>query len=100
AVPPLLVALTALFRPLNRWIEWLLETRAMERITPQRLEEVAWSLGLAKVGATWLIIAAVVGSYWILDRIRINFLPEPPPDDERDRRSLPDQQARHSRPGR
>src|SRR5205823_1602838 len=78
AVPPLLLALTALFWPLNRWIEWLLETRAVERITPERLGEIAWSLALAKVGAAWLIAAAGVGSYWILERIRVNYLGEPP----------------------
>jgi len=78
AVPPLLLALTALFWPLNQWIEWLLETRAIERITPERLEEIAWSLALAKLGAVWLIVAAAVGAYWILDRIRVNFMPEPP----------------------
>ena len=59
AVPPLLLALTALFWPLNQWIEWLMGTRAFERITPQRLEEVVWSLALAKLGAVWLI--SIVG---------------------------------------
>jgi predicted MPP superfamily phosphohydrolase len=69
--PPLLLALTALFWPLNQWIERLMETRAIEQITPERLEEIAWSLALAKLGATWLIVAAGVGSYWILERIRV-----------------------------
>src|SRR4051812_2888765 len=78
AVPPLLLALTALSWPLNQWIERLMSTRVVERITPQRLEEIAWSLFLVKAGAAWLIIAAGVGAYWILDRIRANFLPEPP----------------------
>src|SRR5436190_11643324 len=70
AVPPLLLALTALFWPLNQWIERLLATPAIERITPERLEQITWSLVLAKAGAAWLIVAATVGSYWILDRIR------------------------------
>jgi predicted MPP superfamily phosphohydrolase len=78
AVPPLLLALTALFWPLNEWIERLLETRAIERITPERLEAIAWSLALAKLGAVWLIVAAGVGAYWILDRIRANYFGEPP----------------------
>lgn len=76
--PLLLLALTALFWPLNQWIEWLMETRAMERITPGRLEEIAWSLALAKLGAAWLIVAAGVGSYWILERIRVTAFGEPP----------------------
>ncbi len=78
AAPPLLLALTALFWPLNQWIDRLMSTRMLERITPERLEEIAWSLALAKVGAAWLIIAAGVGSYWILERIRANVFPEPP----------------------
>jgi uncharacterized protein len=77
AVPPLLLALTALFWPLNQWIERLLEMPAIERITPERLEAITWSLVLAKAGAVWLIIAAGVGSYWILDRIRTNFMGQP-----------------------
>lgn len=78
AVPPLMLALTALFWPLNEWIERLLEMPAIERITPERLEAITWSLVLAKAGAAWLIIAAGVGSYWILDRIRVNYFGEPP----------------------
>jgi uncharacterized protein len=70
-VPPLLIFLTALFWPLNRWIDLLMSTRFVERITPQRIEELAWSIALAKIGASWLIIAAVVGSYWVLDRVRV-----------------------------
>ena len=69
-VPPALVVLTALFWPLNRWIDLLMTTRFVERITPQLIGELAWSIALAKIGAAWLIIAAVVGSYWILDRVR------------------------------
>jgi uncharacterized protein len=78
AVPPLLLVLTALFWPLNQWIERLIEMPAFERITPERLEAITWSLVLAKAGAVWLIVAAVVGGYWILDRIRANFMPAPP----------------------
>src|SRR6202035_4002019 len=70
-VPPLLLFLTALFWPLNRWIDLLMSTRFVERITQQRIEELAWSIALAKIGASWLIIAAVVGSYWVLDRVRV-----------------------------
>jgi uncharacterized protein len=78
AAPPLLLALTALFWPLNQWIDRLMSTPVIERIAPERLEEIAWSLALAKIGAAWLIIAAGVGSYWILDRMRVTFLGEPP----------------------
>jgi uncharacterized protein len=80
AVPPLLLVLTALFWPLNQWIDRLLANSLVERIAPERLEEIAWSLLLAKIGAAWLIIAAGVGSYWILDRIRVTAFGEPPLD--------------------
>lgn len=73
ATPLVLIVLTALIWPLNQWIDWLLSTRVVERFTPQRVEEIAWSLALAKVGAVWLIIAAAVGSYWILDRVRVTY---------------------------
>ena len=76
--PPLLLALTALFWPLSQWIDRLLTTAFMERITPERLEELAWSLLLAKVGVAWLIVAACVGSYWILDRVRVIAFGVPP----------------------
>ncbi len=78
AVPPLLLVLTALFWPLNQWIDRLLETAVVERITPALIEEITWSLVLAKAGAVWLIVAAAVGSYWIIDRIRVNLLGRPP----------------------
>src|SRR3954452_5062112 len=78
SVPPLLLALTALFWPLSRWIERLLSVPAIERLTPERLAELAWTLTLAKIGVAWLIVAAAVGSSWILERIRANYLPEPP----------------------
>lgn len=77
-VPPLLLALTALFWPLNQWIDRLLTMPAIERLTPERLAELAWTLTLAKIGIAWLIVAAAVGSSWILERIRATFLPEPP----------------------
>jgi predicted MPP superfamily phosphohydrolase len=68
--PPILLGLTALFWPLNRIVDQLLSTHFMERITPERFEEIAWSVALAKIGATWMIIAASVGMYWIVDRMR------------------------------
>lgn len=68
--PPILLGLTALFWPLNQIIDQLLSTRFMERITPDRIEEIAWSVALAKVGGIWMIVAASVGMYWIVDRIR------------------------------
>jgi predicted MPP superfamily phosphohydrolase len=77
-VPPLLLALTALFWPLSRWIERLLTMPVIEHITPDRLEELAWTAALAKVGVAWLFVAAVVGSIWIMERIRANWMPEPP----------------------
>ncbi|HEV7573901.1 MAG TPA: hypothetical protein VGQ21_20600, partial [Thermoanaerobaculia bacterium] len=78
ATPPVLIGLTALIWPLNQWIDWLLSSRVVERFAPQRVAEIAWSFALAKVGAVWLIIAAAVGSYWILDRVRVNYLPPAP----------------------
>jgi len=59
-VPPVLVVMTALWLPLNRWIELLMSTRFVERMTPARIEELTWSVALAKIGAAWLIIAALV----------------------------------------
>jgi len=53
-VPPLLLFLTALFSVVGRWLD---------RPTEAPL--------LVSIGAAWLIIAAVIGTYWILDRIRI-----------------------------
>jgi len=77
-VPPLLLILTALFWPLNRWMERLMSTPFAERITPERLGEMPWSIATAKIGAAWLIIAAAVGGYWLLERIRVLAYPEPP----------------------
>ncbi|MEA2570002.1 MAG: uncharacterized protein QOI24_2003 [Acidobacteriota bacterium] len=71
-VPPLLLGLTLLFRPVDDWIERALETRFVERFTPERFETIDWSLLLAKIGGVWLIIAAGVGCVWILERIRAN----------------------------
>jgi predicted MPP superfamily phosphohydrolase len=71
-VPPLLLALTLLFWPLNAWIERLLEMRLIERLASERFESIGWELLLAKVGAAWLIVAAGVGCVWILERIRAN----------------------------
>src|SRR3954452_14358345 len=76
--PPVLLLLTALLWPVNVWIERLLAARIVERITPERIQDIVWSLALAKIGAAWLIIAAAVGSYWILECIRVNYLPSPP----------------------
>ena len=76
--PPLLLVLTALFWPVSQWIERMMEWPVIERITPERLEEIAWSLALAKVGTAWLIIAAGIGSYWILERIRVTLIGDPP----------------------
>jgi predicted MPP superfamily phosphohydrolase len=71
AVPPLLLALTLLFWPLHRWIAALAENSVVERFTPDRFEEIAWSLVLARIGAAWLLIAASIGLYWIVDRFRM-----------------------------
>jgi len=59
-VPPLLLMLTALFWPLGRWIRRPLEGSL-----------------LTAIGASWLIIAASVGAYWVLDRIRVHAFGEP-----------------------
>jgi predicted MPP superfamily phosphohydrolase len=53
-VPPLLLVLTALFWVVGRWLD---------RPTEAPL--------LTGIGAAWLIIAAAVGTYWVLDRIRV-----------------------------
>ena len=71
AIPPLLLVLTLLFWPLHQWIAVIADNRLIERITPDSLARVAWSLTLAKIGASWLFIAAGVGAYWIMDRARV-----------------------------
>jgi predicted MPP superfamily phosphohydrolase len=78
AVPPLLLALTLLFWPLSMWIDRLMSTSVLEALEPQRVEEIAWSIVLAKLGAGWLTIAASVGIYWIVDRIRVVTHPDAP----------------------
>jgi len=70
-LPPLLVVLTALFLPLSTWVDRLMSTSFVERVIPERFEDVAWSIALAKLGVVWLIIAASVGIQWIVDRIRV-----------------------------
>ena len=63
AVPPLLLVLTLLFWPLHAWIDDLTDTR---------LE--MW----AKIGSAWLFIAAAVGVYWLVDRVRVLIFKPPP----------------------
>jgi len=77
-VPPLLLILTTLFWPLNQWIDRLMLTGVVERMAPERLEEFALGVMLAKIGAAWLITAAAIGSYWVLERIRVLAFGEPP----------------------
>ncbi len=60
-VLPLLLLLTAFFWPLGQWIG----TPVATPVLPQ-------------VGAAWLIIAAAVGLYWLLDRVRVNAFGVPP----------------------
>lgn len=71
-VPPVLLFLTALFWPLHRWITWLMSREVVERLTPDLIENLFWIIPLARIGAAWLFIAAAVGVYWIVDRIRLN----------------------------
>lgn len=77
AIPPLLLFLTLLFWPLHGWIRDAADNRLVERIAPEPIERVLWSLAWAKVGSAWLFIAAGVGAYWILDRIRTLRMPKP-----------------------
>ncbi len=77
AVPPLLLFLTLLFWPLHRWIRMLAHNELLERITPAAVESMLWSLTLAKIGASWLFIAAAIGVYWIADRVRALIEGEP-----------------------
>ena len=74
-VPPVLLFLTALFWPLQRWMTWLMERPLVERVTPDVFERLYWMIPLAKLGATWLIVAACVGAYWIVDRFYRNSIP-------------------------
>jgi uncharacterized protein len=75
-VPPVLLFLTALFWPLHRWMTWLMERPLIEQVTPDFFERLYWIIPLAKLGAAWLICAACVGAYWIVDRIYRNSNPE------------------------
>ena len=77
AVPPLLLFLTLLFWPLHAWIRDAADNRLVERLAPEPIERVLWSLMWAKVGSAWLFIAAGVGAYWILDRLRTLSMPKP-----------------------
>jgi predicted MPP superfamily phosphohydrolase len=61
AAPPLLLVLTGLFWIVGRWFDRPNETPSL----------------LASVGAAWLIVAATVGGYWVLDRVRVNVFGEP-----------------------
>src|SRR5688572_9600236 len=70
AIPPLLLFLTLLFWPLHAWIRDIADHRFLDRLTPAPVERVLWSVFWAKVGSAWLFLAAGVGAYWILDRIR------------------------------
>lgn len=90
-VPPVLLVLTALFWPLHRWIDWMLRTEMMERITPEAIERVDWDAALGRAGLAWLIIAASVGVYWIVDTIRLRALREELP---RGVRALPPETVR------
>ena len=77
-LPPLLVVLTALFWPLGSWIDRLMSSGIAERVVPARIEELQWSLMLAKVGATWLIIAAAVCGVFALWHLLTMFAPGGP----------------------
>ena len=78
-VPPVLLVLTVLFWPLHRWLDWLLTRDLVVRVTPQRVEQMMQSVNYARVGLAWLVIAACIGLYWIVDRFRATFHPEPLP---------------------
>lgn len=78
AVPPALLFLTLLFWPLHAWIGHLADTRLVDRVTPERLEYFLGSVFWAKVGTAWLFIAATVGVYWLVDRVRVLLLPPKP----------------------
>lgn len=77
AVPPLLLFLTLLFWPLHEWIAALSENRLVDRITPEPIERV-WLVFWTYVGPAWLFIAAGVGLYWLIDRVRVLLFPSPP----------------------
>lgn len=76
AVPPLLLFLTLLFWPLHEWIAALSDNRLVDRITPEPIERV-WLVFWNYVGPAWLFIAAGVGLYWLIDRVRVLVFPPP-----------------------
>jgi predicted MPP superfamily phosphohydrolase len=78
-VPPILLYLTLLFRPVHHWVVRLAAWEPVERMTPESFERVIWSIFWAKLGAGWLFIAAGVGLYWVVDRVRVLTLHEPAP---------------------
>jgi predicted MPP superfamily phosphohydrolase len=67
-VPPLLLALTLLLYPLHRAVEWLASNRMVDRMTPELVERLNWSMTVAQVGGAWLLLAAGIGTYWLLER--------------------------------
>jgi uncharacterized protein len=76
ALPPVLVALTALFWPLQQWLSWLFTRASVERLTPAAMERAATSPLLASLGAIWLVLAALIGAGWLASRIRALALPK------------------------
>jgi predicted MPP superfamily phosphohydrolase len=70
-LPPVLVALTVLWWPLQSWLEWLFSHGAVDRLTPEALERVIASANVEKIGAVWLLTAAGIGLYWLIDRTRV-----------------------------
>jgi len=78
AIPPVLLFLTLLFWPLHAWIGHLADIRLVDRITPEPVEGLLSSLLWAKIGSAWLFLAAGVGAYWIVDRVRTMLLPRRP----------------------
>lgn len=79
SVPPLLLFLTALFWPLHRWLRSLMSIDVMERFTPEPVERLVGSAVLVRIGTGWLLLAAAVGVYWIVDRLwrRLRHDPQP-----------------------
>ncbi|HEU4522764.1 MAG TPA: metallophosphoesterase [Thermoanaerobaculia bacterium] len=76
--PFVLLVLTALFWPLHRWIDWMARTDVVSRLTPEVIERVNWDQALGRIGLAWLLIAAGVGVYWIVDTIRRRMKHEQP----------------------
>lgn len=69
-LPLVLLSLTVLWWPLHAWLRWLVSQHVIDRITPEAVERFLWSVALAKLGALWLLGAAAVGLYWVIDRTR------------------------------